>query len=213
MPFALQLYFDPITEGAIRDLWWRFAEAGIASYLHESPNRPHITLIGYDALDLARAERSLTAVARACSPFSLTFSHLGAFLHPSPVVFLAPTPTVDLLRLHRATYESSAAAGTDPWEAYLPGQWVPHCTIVFHMDATALPKGDRGESGCSTPPGRHCDAVGRRRSEPDHTPFLRQAERTGRSMLSVEHRGHLSHPRWTWGPSPCLPQFWEYPPP
>ena len=66
MPFALQLYFDPITEGAIRDLWRRFAEAGIASYLHESTNRPHITLAGHDALDLPGTERSLTAIAHAC---------------------------------------------------------------------------------------------------------------------------------------------------
>jgi len=55
-------------------------------------------------------------------------------------VFLAPTPTIDLLRLHGATCEVSAAVGTDPWEAYLPGQWVPHCTIAFHMGATALLK-------------------------------------------------------------------------
>lgn len=64
MPYALQLYFDPGTDAMVRQLWCRFAEAGIARHLAESANRPHLTLAIYDDLDVAMAERELLLSSR-----------------------------------------------------------------------------------------------------------------------------------------------------
>lgn len=137
--YALQLYFDPVTDTIVRGLWHRFDQMSIARRLHESANRPHLTLAVYADLDVVRAEQTLIEFARFRAPFSLTFSSLGSFSYPADVAFLAPTVTVDLLRFHRLVHQAFAKIGMDPHEYYLPGFWVPHCTIAFHMEAHALP--------------------------------------------------------------------------
>ncbi len=124
----------------MRDLWRRLAETGIADYMHGSANRPHLTLAMSTALDVAAAERALAAFARAWSPFPLVLAHIGAFVTPAAVAFLASTPTVDLLRIHQGTLDLFADIGAEPWELYLPGRWVPHCTVAFQMGEAALPK-------------------------------------------------------------------------
>ncbi len=139
MPYAVQLYFDPITDAMVRDLWRRFAQMGITRHLEESANRPHVTLAIYDDLDVVAAERKLVQFVRPLAQFTLTFSHLGSFVYPSPVAFLAPIVTVDLLRLHGMTHATFTEIGTHAHEHYLPGQWVPHCTLALHMAAEALP--------------------------------------------------------------------------
>jgi len=139
MPYALQLYFDPSTDAKVRKLWRRFAEAGIARHLVESANRPHLTLAVYDNLDVVTAERELLLFVPTLAPFPVIFTHVGVFTQPSPVVFLAPVVTIDLLDLHQVTHERFVGFGTGPHQFYLPRRWIPHCTIALHVDRQTLP--------------------------------------------------------------------------
>lgn len=139
MPYALQLYFDPGTDAMVRQLWCRFAEAGIARHLAESANRPHLTLAIYDDLDVAMAERELLLFVPTLATFPVTFAHVGVFIHPAAVVFLAPVVTSGLLELHRATHERFAGIGNGVHQFYLPGRWVPHCTVALHLAPQTLP--------------------------------------------------------------------------
>jgi len=139
MPYALQLYFDPSTDATVRQLWRRFEGAGIAGHLVETANRPHLTLVIYDDLDVVTAERELLLFVPTLAPFPVTFAHVGVFTQPSPVVFLAPVVTIDLLDLHQVTHERFAGFGTGPHPFYLPRRWTPHCTIALHVDRQTLP--------------------------------------------------------------------------
>ncbi|MGA9398085.1 MAG: hypothetical protein WBV22_07480 [Anaerolineaceae bacterium] len=44
MPYAVHLFFDPVTEQAIQTIWQELVDSGIAPYLGVSGNRPHISL-------------------------------------------------------------------------------------------------------------------------------------------------------------------------
>jgi 2'-5' RNA ligase len=140
MPYAIQAHFDPVADTTVRDCWRRLTEIGIAAPSSGSAARPHLTLAGYDTLDVARAAHALATFARSRSAFPLTFSHLGAFLSPSTVLFLGPTPTATLLHFQRAVHEMVTGIGMSPWEHYLPERWVPHCTIALNIDAATLPR-------------------------------------------------------------------------
>ena len=75
MPYALQLYFDPVTDATVRNLWRQLAQTGVAPHLHASANRPRRTLAVSGDLDLAEAERELGRFVAALAPFPLIFSH------------------------------------------------------------------------------------------------------------------------------------------
>lgn len=140
MAYALQLTFDPDTDAMVRGLWRRFAQMHMTHHLSESANRPHVTLAVYAELDLVLAESTLSHLARCHGRLPLTFSHIGCFVRPSAVAFLAPIVTVDLLSLHRRACETFAKVGREPVGLYVPGQWVPHCTIAMHMEDRVLPE-------------------------------------------------------------------------
>jgi hypothetical protein len=43
------------------------------------------------------------------------------------------TPTASLLDRHRAVHDRLAAGGVAVWDHYLPGRWVPHCTVSLRV--------------------------------------------------------------------------------
>lgn len=140
MPFAIELFFDGATEAAIRGIWKELAEREIAPYLHESGNRPHVTLAIYEQLGFAECERKLTMFAEQVSPFALALVHLGLFrpAQPQPVVFCAPAVTRRLLAIHAQVHDLLQGTGIAPVAGYLPDQWVPHCTLAVRFPGSLL---------------------------------------------------------------------------
>jgi hypothetical protein len=43
-----------------------------------------------------------------------------------------------LLAVHAAAYEMWCRHTRQRWDYYAPGQWVPHCTMAFHLPAERL---------------------------------------------------------------------------
>jgi 2'-5' RNA ligase len=140
VPFAVHLYFDAPSEEVIWVIWNKLAESGVAPYMAASGARPHVSLAIYETVVLPEMERRLQDWANSNGPFDFVFSHLGAFCAPKPVVFVAPTTTTPLLNLHEALHQTLAGLGSDPWAHYLPGSWVPHCTLAFDIELAALPE-------------------------------------------------------------------------
>jgi len=140
MPYAVVLYLDsqryqPIY-GVIREL----AEKGIAPYMYKEGIVPHITLVIYDDLRCERCKERLKIIAKRMQSLELNFSHIGVFITKEPAVFLAPTVTSQLLNLHLEVYETLEKNGIHPWELYLPGKWVPHCTLALEIPSVKIPK-------------------------------------------------------------------------
>jgi 2'-5' RNA ligase len=137
MSFAVEMYFDEAADRAVRAAWKALADAGISTSMLDGISRPHVTLAVSDEIG-ATFKNALALFAKEVSPFELTFSHVGAFNTAEGVVFLAPTMTRSLLDLHQRFHAFFDQHAAKKWPYYLPGAWVPHCTLAFRLDAERL---------------------------------------------------------------------------
>ncbi|MCV5434160.1 2'-5' RNA ligase family protein, partial [Escherichia coli] len=58
----------------------------------------------------------------------VTFPSVGVF-PTNGTVFLAPTVTDELLKFHHSYHDYFNNFHDNPNSYYVPGKWVPHCTI------------------------------------------------------------------------------------
>jgi 2'-5' RNA ligase len=93
---------------------------------------PHVSLAVYDEehrVDEAAVSRVVEQLAVRGRAIEIAFAGFGVFPTEENVLFLAPVVTPALLDLH-ATYHAMAAGLEASCRAYyLPGRWVPHCTL------------------------------------------------------------------------------------
>jgi 2'-5' RNA ligase len=130
MGVAVEVYFDPVSEQQLRQLQVRLASQAIPPVLEQLEFRPHVSLAGFASTSPEAVIPLVRAFAQSTQPFPITFSHLGVFPTAEGVVFLAPTLTQDLARLHQGFHQQLAQAGLMADRYYQPDQWVPHCTIA-----------------------------------------------------------------------------------
>jgi 2'-5' RNA ligase len=111
--------------------------------------RPHITLGGCEDLDIERCEAVLSDLAS--TPHTCRFDSLGAFVTDPAVVFAAPVVTSGLLDLHTRFHDRFATIASEQCAYYLPGRWVPHCTLVEGLPLATLPEAMRIASTLALP--------------------------------------------------------------
>lgn len=139
MPFAIELFFDAAVDEAVRRVWSALAEQRVAPYLHESASRPHISLAVYDWLDVAGCAHTLDAFAAQTRAYPVTLASFGVFpTDPEAVVFAAPVVTSHLLALHAGVCALLASVAREPAAYYLPGRWVPHCSLAVRFPAERI---------------------------------------------------------------------------
>lgn len=138
MAFAVVLYFEESQERLFLKVWEDLAKEKLTTDLVEAEIRPHITLAIYDELNCQPCESQLARVASQTHPFAFHLTHLGLFTKPEPVVFAAPTFTEELLNFHKHLHDLLVTESKNPWEMYLPGKWVPHCTLALGFDLKDL---------------------------------------------------------------------------
>lgn len=91
---------------------------------------PHITLADYYELDVHLYKEKLEAfVAVQESMAEVNFPSVGTF-PTNGTIFLAPTITDELLRLHHSYHDNFITFHDNLNSYYVPGKWVPHCTIA-----------------------------------------------------------------------------------
>ena len=73
MPFAIELLFDAEFDRRVRDVWQKYARAGVSSYLYESDARPHVTMAVFDQLKLEECQNHLERFVRQSRFFPLVF--------------------------------------------------------------------------------------------------------------------------------------------
>jgi len=138
MPYAIVLYFDERSEYSIQEIWKKISDNGIPNEIHGAGIRPHITLAIYDELLCQPCDNELARFASKTTHLNISFSHLGIFTNPETVLFLAPTPTRELVNFHSKVHECLSTEARQPWEFYQPGKWVPHCTVALDLDQEQL---------------------------------------------------------------------------
>ena len=130
MSFAFELHFDEQTETAVRAAWTWLAARGFDT--SRNGVAPHVTLAIASAFASQSLEVALRAFAQEHPPFPVAFGEVDSF--PGGIPFLPAVATPPLLAIHRAFHDRFASLARAPnSHYYLPGQWVPHCTLAMSL--------------------------------------------------------------------------------
>ena len=135
----ISLTLDPDTTAVIERLDRDIAAARRIPRLFHDGFRPHLTLGIFGEIDVQRAASVLDEFAGCFPVIPVAFASLGIFLLEPPVLFVAPVATPELLVRHAWLHERLSGIALHPDPPYLPGSWVPHCTIAAEIPASALP--------------------------------------------------------------------------
>lgn len=131
MAQGLVFLFDPDADAAVRSLWARLEKAGVpslATHTH-GRHRPHVTFALGGSIPAATRD-ALRADLRQLSIPRLWLNTLGAFSTIENVLMLAAVVDTELLAVHSAVHDILAGRVRQPSAYYLPGSWVPHCTLA-----------------------------------------------------------------------------------
>ena len=138
MGFAIELHVDETNAAPISTLSDAiYAQCGGAS-LTGMGGHPHLSLTVFAQLAPAPVEALLAEFAATTPPIPVTFSAVGVFPSTQGVVYLAPVVTAELLALHALFHARFATLATSSNAYYLPGNWMPHCTVGFEVPADKI---------------------------------------------------------------------------
>jgi len=132
--FALVAHVDGATETAVRAVWARVAEAGLARPPTDAHVPPHLTLWVSESVQQKLAPDLLDRFAERTRPFEVRFRSVGSFPARWGPVFFAPVPTADLLDLHRESFTLAMDLGAMPQWHQRPAHWVPHLTATLELE-------------------------------------------------------------------------------
>lgn len=140
MAHALEMYFDEDADAAVRQLWQRLADAGLPSLAVRTHrrHRPHVSLAVAESL--AAADPAVLRPVLAARKPVLHLHVLGTFPGSEGVLFLGVTVTARLLAFHGDVHAALAGQPGEHWPDYLPGRWVPHCTLAEGLDEAQVAK-------------------------------------------------------------------------
>ena len=136
MAQVLEFYFDDDADAAVRALWRRLDQAGVPSPATHRDNRPHVTFAAAGTIP-SRARAALKTDLGLLSLPALWLYTLGAFAKEN-TLFLGAVADTELLAVHSAVHDALAGKVRDPMAQYLPGAWVPHCTLAQDVTAEQL---------------------------------------------------------------------------
>jgi 2'-5' RNA ligase len=132
------LYFDLETEKIIKTLWKELRDSGISDYAYEIENRkPHITLADYSDLKESEYRELFDSYYKSAPKMYLSYNTLGTFMN-SGALFLSPNPTKELINFHFNYHNHFKEYNAFSNRMYHPESWIPHCTIVNHLDNQKL---------------------------------------------------------------------------
>ncbi|WP_152365191.1 2'-5' RNA ligase family protein [Microlunatus speluncae] len=151
---AIELFFDPPTDRAVRDVWAALDRAGIGSLATtHSRQHPHLTLAVTDEpppMIIDRLGAELPALPR------IGLDAAGCFPGRGGVVFLAVRATPELLAYHQALHTILDEYEPRQVDQLRPGRFFPHCTVAKGLDedrigpAVAVARGLVPISGAAT---------------------------------------------------------------
>jgi len=139
MPFAVEMFFDERADKLVRDVWADLANAGVNSFMIDGNYRPHVSLGVLGQYSTPWFENELCSFAASHRSFPIKFDCLGIFPRPEGVVYFGAVVTEQLLSVHREFHNRFAALMAKVGSYYLPGNWVPHCTLGCGLSLDAIP--------------------------------------------------------------------------
>ena len=135
MAYAVYLSFDAVSTAAIRALTQALPLPGNVA---QTGVPPHITLAGFTDAEPTALRDVTRQFASLEAPIEIDLQSLGAFASPDRVLFLAPVVTQALLEMHGRFHALLGPAGLRASDYWLPGRWVPHCTLEQKLTPAQL---------------------------------------------------------------------------
>jgi hypothetical protein len=138
MAQALEFRFDHEADAAVRALWHRLERAGVPSpdtRTHRR-HRPHVCFAVAGTIPRGTRE-DLREDLRLLSIPTLwlsTLSTLSAAATVETALVLTAVVDTELLAVHSAVHDVLAKRVRSPSAYYLPGSWVPHCTLATGVE-------------------------------------------------------------------------------
>ncbi len=139
MPFAVELFFDPDADRRVCDIWSELARAKVNSFMIDGHYRPHVTLGVLNEYVSPAFEHEFQRYTKGLKQFPLKLDCLGIFPRPEGVVYLGAVVTDQLLSIHREFQTRFANLMTGARPYYMPGNWIPHCTLAYGLAIEAIP--------------------------------------------------------------------------
>ena len=130
MGYAVTLNLSRDSAARVVRVWKGLAREAISSVMLDVGAQPHISLAVFQDLEPGVLRDDLSQFAQGTPPLSLDLASVGTFPTAEGVVFLAPAVTQELLEAHRRFHSFLRRQGVDCVDYYLPGRWVPHCTVA-----------------------------------------------------------------------------------
>lgn len=126
---AVCLLLDARTDRAIRKLWDRLEDEGIATLRTHTHGRhlPHVSYAVLRSWDLDAVAEAVGSLP-ARGPVELHFDGLGLFRRSRS--WLVPAGPADLVPRQQEVVKAVVGTGADLHRHYEPGLWVPHCTLA-----------------------------------------------------------------------------------
>ena len=138
MTLSVCLTLDSAAERAVRALWQRLEEAGIATLLSHTHGRhiPHLTLASLRSWDLESVQQGLSEQPVEL-PHVVYFHALGMFRRSR--CWLVPAASPALLHDQHTVVDAVRRSGAELHRHYEPGRWVPHLTLAPRLNLKDLP--------------------------------------------------------------------------
>lgn len=138
MALAVCLLFDRRSERAIRALWDRIEQEGVPS-LRSHTHGLHVPHVSYAVLrrwDQAAVTAALADLADG-SPVELSFDGVGLFRRGR--TWLVAGVSAEFVARQSRVVEAVTATGAELHKHYVPGIWLPHCSLAPRAMLAQLP--------------------------------------------------------------------------
>lgn len=133
MTHTVRFRLDPSAESEINDLRRRLLLAG----LHVPSDIPTVALAAAAQIPAA-ARVELTEALRGLSLPSIWLSMAGVLAGRDDDLVLAAVVDTELLAVHNTVHDALAGRVRGPLASYLPGGWLPHCTLAHEQPVRAM---------------------------------------------------------------------------
>ncbi|BBU21611.1 2'-5' RNA ligase family protein [Mycobacterium xenopi] len=138
MALAVCLLFDRQSERAIRALWDRIEQQGVPSLRSHTHGRhvPHVSYAVLRSWDQTAVTAALEEIA-AGSPVELCFDGVGLFRRGR--MWLVAGVGADFVARQARVVAAVTATGAELHKHYVPGIWLPHCSLAPRAMLAQLP--------------------------------------------------------------------------
>ncbi|ORW05817.1 2'-5' RNA ligase family protein [Mycobacterium kyorinense] len=139
MALAVCLLFDRRSERAIRGLWDRIEDRGVPSLRSHTHGRhvPHVSYAVLRNWDQSAVTAAL-ADLRDGGPVELSFDGVGLFRRGR--TWLVAGVSADFVARQARVVEAVTATGAELHKHYVPGIWLPHCSLAPRAMLAQLPE-------------------------------------------------------------------------